>query len=302
MFRYLYLYQGSVFNGDTPFFELEPLQGSDVTRAVIFAGKNNLPFEFSSCYLYLELSTEMQIETVYKNLRMYENLLCLISGQPTHNGSTVDISSFENADDVFREYQAQESEYNQPDIQHAGLVREYNIMQLMPACVSLFNRLPQDHRAKVEKALQTFVVAEEINRSVNAHMKATVVASLHLSAIDQLADTPQLCTHKIDECPECGKSNVQHQKTSHPDEIEKLMRDLFTGNNLEQGVNLIRQSYNRVRSQFLHEGRLAGGETNGGWISSDPTNLQFMEDSVNYANTCRRLLQLYIQKYGNVQD
>jgi len=63
-------------------------------------------------------------------------------------------------------------------------------------------------------------------------------------------------------------------------------------------VRLIRKSYNRVRSLFLHEGKLSGGETEGGWISDNPTNIQFMEDGVNYMTTCRHLLQLYMQKYG----
>src|SRR5690606_1571585 len=144
-----------------------------------------------------------------------------------------------------------------------------------------------------------FMVAEEISGGVNPHTKATVSAALYLSAIDQLADNPELCSHKIDTCPDCGKRDVRHQKTSHPFEIEKLMRELFTGKNLEQGVKLIKTSYNRVRSPFLHEGRLAGGENEGGWISDDPAHLQFEEDRVNFMNTCRHLLQLYMQKYGN---
>lgn len=301
MFRYLYAYQGSVFNGDTPSYELDPIVGSEVTRAVIFAGKNNLPFNFASCHLYIETSKEMTDKTVYRNLRLYDNLLCLISGQPMYNRVSIDISGFEDVDAIFKEHFAEDQQYNQPGIQHAGLVREYNIIEKFSACVIFFNNLPSKKMKKVERSLHTFVIAEELSHNVNPQMKATVVASLYLSSIDQLADAPELCTYKMDECSVCGKKNIQHQKTSHPDEIEKLMRDLFTGTNLDHGVQLMRRSYSRVRSLFLHEGKLSGGEIDGGWISDNPKNIQFMEDSVNFMTTCRHLLQLYMQKYGNVE-
>ena len=39
MFKYLYSYPSNIFNGDTPVFELESLKGSQVKKAIVFAGK-----------------------------------------------------------------------------------------------------------------------------------------------------------------------------------------------------------------------------------------------------------------------
>jgi hypothetical protein len=272
--------------------------GSDVKRAVIFAGKPSHPIQHPICYLYLETAKRLTMNNLYRCLELYQYFLCLISGCPTFYGQTVGLSDADALDSVLEKYQAQKSEYDKPNIQHVGMVREYNVIEGLPVIIHLFNNLPDDNRSRAEKALQTFATTEEISHMPNPNKKATLTTALYLSAIDQLADNPKLCEHEIAVCPKCGKKDVRHQQTSHPDEIEKIMRELFTGKHLNDGVKLIKKSYHRVRSSFLHDGLLVGGENEGGWVSDEPKNLQFLEDSVNCMNTCRALLQLYIQKYG----
>jgi len=302
MFRYLHIYSSNIFNGDTPVFELDSLNGSDVTRAVIFAGKPSHPFGAvlgAVCYLYLELSTELKPENIYYNLHIYENLLCLVSGKPGGPGQGVDISGKRSFSEVLKEYEAEEKDYNKPNIQHHGMVREYNIIAKLPACICFLNAMRPEHREKAERALATFIIAEEIGMTVNPHTKATVRATLYLSAINQLAENPEECSHKINYCSDCRKENIAHQKAGHAKKIEDLMRELLTGTNLDRGIKLIKTGYYIVRSPFLHDGMLAGGEYKGGWIADDPLNIQFLEDLTNYMGTCRHLIELYMQKHAS---
>lgn len=278
-------------------YEVEPLQGSDVKRMVVFAGKPQGPLTSilgAVCYLYLETEVEINAQNVYKNLRVYENLLCLNTGKPAEPGNSIDLVEYKGLDDILAVFGAEEKGYNKPDIQHHGMVREYNAVAFFPLSTHLMNGMNVEDREKAERALQTFIVAEEIGRTVNPHTKSTVRATLYLSAINQLAKATEDCGYRIEACPECGKPIV-HQKTGHAKRIEELMRELLTGKNLEQGIKLIKDGYYSVRSPFLHEGMLSGGENEGGWIADDPANLQFEENLVNYMNSCRRLIQLFIQ-------
>lgn len=296
--RYLYAYPANIFNGDTPAYDVEPLKSSDVLSMVIFAGKPIGQFasmmDNAICYIYLESKAPLNEKNVYRNLRIYENLLCLNTGKPAEPGSNVDITNYPDVTSIIKEFGAEEKSYNKPDIQHHGMVREYNTVQLLPASTNFMNKMKDDEREKAERALQTFIIAEEIGYTVNPHTKATVRATLYLSAINQLAEKTEDCTHRIDKCPECSKP-VVHQKVGHAKRVEELMRKLLTGKNLEHGVKLIKSGYYSVRSPYLHEGTLSGGENEGGWIADDPENLQFEENLVNYMNTCRKLIQLYIQ-------
>lgn len=296
MYKYLYVYPHAVFNDSESSREIEPIHNSDVTLAVIFGGVQRSPVgpNFAVPYLYLESSVEIKEENLYRNLRLYENLMCLSTGKSPVIGHSIDVNDKESLDEIIREYGVDEDDYNQSDIQTAGLVKDYEAFHLLQASVYWFNRMKDDGRERAERALQTFVVAEEIGSLVNPHTKGTVRASLYLSAINQLADDPVECTaHHIDHCYTCGKDNIRHQSVGHVGQIEKLLRDNFTGDNLEFGVKFIKSSYHRVRSPFLHDGKLSGNEKNESW--SSPTALQFEEDLVNYMNTCRRLIQLYMQ-------
>lgn len=297
MFRYLYVYPSNIFNGDTPVYDVEPLKGSDITRLVVFAGKlqGSLASVFGAvCHFYIETKIQINAQNAYKNLRVYENLLFLNTGKPAEPGKSIDIAAYNGFDEVLGAFCAHKKDYDKPDIQHQGMVKEYNAVAFLPYSTRLMNKMKGEDRAKAERALQTFIIAEEIGRTVNPHTKATVRATLYLSAINQLAAHTEDCVHRIAACPECGKP-IAHQKVGHAKRIEELMRELLTGKNLEAGIKLIKSGYYSVRSPFLHEGTLAGGENEGGWVADDPANLQFEENLINYMNTCRRLIQLYIQ-------
>lgn len=296
MYKYLYVYYGAVFNDSEASREVEPIKNSDITRAVVFGGGQQRPIgpNFAAPYLYLESSAEIKEENLYRNLRLYENLMCLSTGKSPMIGHRIEIDGGKLLDKIIEEHGVSEEIYNQSGIQTAGLVKDYEAFHLLQASVHWFNKMNDEGRERVERALQTFVVAEEIGTLVNPHTKGTVRASLYLSAINQLADNPIECTaHRIAHCDTCGKDNICHQSVGHVGQIEKLLRDNFTGDNLEFGVKFIKSSYHRVRSPFLHDGKLSGNEKSGNW--SSPTSLQFEEDLVNYMNTCRRLIQLFMQ-------
>jgi hypothetical protein len=95
-----------------------------------------------------------------------------------------------------------------------------------------------------------------------------------LSVINQLADDPIECTeYHVGHCEVCGKDNISHQSVGHVSQIEKLLQDNFIGDNVEFGVKFIKKSYHRVRSPFLHDGKLSGNEKDGQW--SSPRGGQF---------------------------
>lgn len=219
----------------------------------------------------------------------------MATGKPSTLSTKIDISSFRTFSEIKKEYKATRELHDQPKMQTSGMVPDRRALGYFYASVYYFNRMTKERRLRLERALHTFVVAEEIGTLVNPQTKDTVVASLYLSAINQLAESPKNCSHTISRCPVCGKSDIQHQTTSHTGQIEALMREYFTGKQLKSGIKFIKKSYHNVRSLFLHEGKLSGNELNEyDWGS--PTYARHMEDLVNYQITCRRLLQLFIQK------
>lgn len=296
MYKYLYAYYGAAYNDSEAYREIEPIEKSDITRAVVFGGLRNdfIGPNFAVPYLYLETKSEIKEDNLYRNLRLYENLICLSTGKSPVIGYRVEIDDKSSLEEIIKAHGATKEILDQPGIQTAGLVKDYEAFHLLQASIHWFNRMDDEARERAERALQTFVVAEEMGTLVNPHTKGTVRAALYLSAINQLADDPIECEdYRIQHCETCGKDNIRHQAVGHVGQIEKLLRDNFTGKNLESGVKFIKNSYHRVRSPFLHDGKLSGNEKSGGW--SAPTALQFEEDLVNYMNTCRRLIQLFMQ-------
>jgi hypothetical protein len=294
--KYLFAYNNGIYNDSEAYREIESIKDSDITRAVVFGGssENFIGSIFAIPHLYLESKNEIKEDRIYRNLRIYENLINLCTGKLLVVGNSVEISSKDSFEDIMQRLGAPIEIYNQPGIQTAGLVRDYEAFHLLQASVHWFNRMDDKDMKRAEQALQTFVVAEEMGTLVNPHTKDTVRASLYLSAINQLADDPIECTeYHVDHCEVCGKDNISHQSVGHVGQIEKLLRDNFTGDNVEFGVKFIKKSYHRVRSPFLHDGKLSGNEKDGQW--SSPTALQFEEDLANYISTSRRLIQLFMQ-------
>ena len=294
--KYLFAYNNGIYNDSEAYREIEPIKDSDITRAVVFGGSTSQfnGSSFAIPYLYLESKNEIKEDRIYRNLRLYENLINLCTGKLLVTSVPMEINDDHSFEEIMQGFAIPVEVYNQSGIQTAGLVRDYEAFHLLQASVHWFNRMDDQDMKRVEQALQTFVVAEEIGTLVNPHTKGTVRASLYLSAINQLADDPIECTeYRIDHCDVCGKNNIRHQSVGHVGQIEKLLRDNFTGDNVERGVKFIKKSYHRVRSPFLHDGKLSGNERDSQW--SSPTALQFEEDLANYAGTARRLIQLFMQ-------
>ena len=82
-------------------------------------------------------------------------------------GHPIEIDGGKSIDEIVKEFGVGEEVYNQPGIQTAGLVKDYEAFYLLQASVHWFNRMNDEGCERVERALQTFVVAEEIGTLVN---------------------------------------------------------------------------------------------------------------------------------------
>ncbi len=93
MYKYLYAYHGAVYNDSEASREIEPIKNSNITRAVVFGGvrQHSIGSNFATPYLYLESSAKLKEDNLYRNLRLYENLICLSTGKRPMIGHPIEI-------------------------------------------------------------------------------------------------------------------------------------------------------------------------------------------------------------------
>lgn len=92
-------------------------------------------------------------------------------------------------------------------------------------------------------------------------------------------------------CEKCGAKTGNTHSTSRTYEIEKLIRDLMTGN-LDEIIKKVKNRYSELRSRFLHAGFLSAGEKEGGFLFSisSEKEKELIEDMINIAWLNRKLL------------
>lgn len=293
MSKYLFLFHYNTYNNEQPHYELEPLPQSDINKAIVFAGdlNNKRPFDRQKTFLYLETSKPLSSSNMYSNLYRISNLLLLTTGLPS-DAMEHDISNLSNFEAILKKYKAQT--FYEKGINYGGMVNEHNPIGKLAFFCKLLQKLTNDELLRFEKALQTFVWAQEIQRLPNPHLKYTLYMTLLLSSINQLADDLKKLASSV-ECPHCGKKINRKSRTTHTSEIEKLIRGLITGSNVDIAVKMVKKLYHDLRSSFLHDGLLAGGEWEGGFLGGVKNEKELVENMANLTILNRILLLSFVQ-------
>jgi len=262
----------------------------------MFAGKSTIHPQLPRCtYLFLETNEAIKDSNRYQNLIFLEQLLHLATYMPA-DSRPVDIKQKDSFEALFEAHRS--DEYYDKDTRYVTRIRDENTINRLRTYCDFLQELDSKDLLRFQNALQTYTWAREIEDLPNPHLKYTLFMTLYLSAINQLADNPRpKCpSHLV--CPDCSESvNMKHQDGSHAEEMEKLLRRLFTGKNLDQGIKRMKRLYNNLRSDYLHDGLLSGEERRGGFLSDDgKQRTEILEDMFNTAMLVRQLLELFIQE------
>lgn len=294
IYRYLFHFPHNTYNNENPLYEIIPISNSDIQKGYMFAGRIQLTrtLRDRETFLYLEASAPLSEANIYKNLYLLCYLLKLATGLPA-TPESVDIADLDSFSTVFKKYQA--DLFFEKHINYGGLINDKNPIMRIPVYTKYLNKLPQKDLQKFENALQTYIWAEEIQHMPNPHLRYTLYMTLFLSSIDQLADNPRpLCSSPL-VCPDCKQTLNTKHSTSHAKEIENLIRKLLTGSEVNSTIQKIKKSYNDLRSKFLHDGLLVGGERDGGFFAPAIPGENLVEDMANLTLLNRKLLELFLQ-------
>ncbi len=287
----------NTYNNEAPAYEVQPLPKSDLEKIVVFAGKVELTprLRDRETFLYLETKVLLNDSNGYGNLRILSYLIELATGlfsEPIY----LDISELTTFEEVLDKYKAER--FHEPGVSYGGMVNDDNPIMKIPLYSKYLNCLVGKDIKKFENALQTYIWAQEIQRLPNPQLHYTLYMTLFLSSIDQLAENPRpvhpACTSRL-VCPDCGETLNMKHSTSHVAEIERLIRSLITGNDVDVIVARVKKLYHQLRSNFLHDGLLSGGERDGGFLAGITSEIELMEDMANLTTLNRKLLELFLQ-------
>lgn len=299
MHHYLYSYVGNTYNNEQQSYELVPIPGSNITKAVLFAGHDNsgvgvLPMLPRNTFLYLETDEPITSANRYQNLLLISQMVQLETGLPAEPVE-IDTSAIHNFDEALSRYGS--DVYYEPGVSYGGMVNTPDGIAKVATLCHFMNMASGEDATKFKNALQSFAWAQETSR-VNPNLKYTLFMSLYLSSINQLANNPSPVCNSPLMCPDCGENLGKH-KTSHASEMKDLVRHLITGKGADNFVALIGRLYHNLRSSYLHDGLLSGGEREGGFLaefsSDDPRHIQLVEDMANVEVLNRILLGLFLQ-------
>lgn len=121
--------------------------------------------------------------------------------------------------------------------------------------------------------------------------------TLHLASIDQLASNPKPLHDSKAKlvCPVCDQDVDFRHSTSHKDEIVKMI-DEMVDLQKEEWKALASRLYHPVRSNFVHDGDLAGSEDIGGFIALWMEATELVEDDHNLMILNKMLLEKFLQQ------
>ncbi len=260
--RNLFILIMNIYNNKKPYYEIMPLRDSNIKRAIIFCGKIskkiNCPQNMlGSTSLYLETYEVINENNYFKNVQRLLNLIWLSTDLPI-DYQTEEMEGYDDFEKIYNDYKCEM--FCDPNIIQGHPITRNPIFRVTNYCY-LINKLSDKDFEKFDNALNTYIWAQEITRLPNYHLKYTLYMTLYLSSINQLADDPQpICGSLGDSvpyliCEKCGKKTGLTHVTSHNEEIEKLIKDLTTGNN-DKIIKKIKKSYHKLRSKYLHTGLL----------------------------------------------
>jgi len=312
MHKYLFQLKINTYNNRNPFYEIESLPNSDIKRVVLFGGQMQSLGRFkpigrirdiATTFIYLETIKPIEPENRYHNLEKLCQMICLATGQPA-NPEEVKIDQNTTFESVFEEYK--HSNHFEDGVVYGGRVVEPNPIEKVVAYSHFLHKIDSGNNEKFENALQTFCWAYELEMLPNPHLKYTLCMTLYLSSINQLADNPKIKCRGDFMCTVCGDKipNKEHSLSSHSKEMEKLIRNLITGDNVDLAVAQTKKLYSKIRSTYLHDGLLRGNERQGGFLADieSEENQKLVEDSMNLSTLNRMLIELFLQHQANQID
>lgn len=288
-------FPGLIYNAEHSSYNLTPLPGSVMTAGKIFAtNRRSIPIgDLGSVAVAIEISEEIDEANYYKSIERLKNLICLAFTSKPQENRWRDISE-QTLDEVVDNNLA--DQFYNPDIRYAGQM-DWDSPLRVAAYSQLISRMPAAKQKRFWQALQTFAYAREIAHLPNPQYRYTLYLSLHLASIDQLANNPTNLHNRSDKlsCPVCGELSMTHN-TSHVEEIEKFIRSLVEPDRVEVWIELLRRLYHPVRSNFVHDGELAGLEDIGGFIALWTSNVELAENDINIMILNKMLLEKYLQQ------
>lgn len=295
IWRYLFKLQ-NFYNNKKPFYKIDSLRQSDINEAYFFAGvQDHSQFDISITYLYIELSKELNEENHYANLQRLLNLIALETIQVS-NFKEVAIKQSDNFQKIYKIYKT--NKYSSNKSFHP-LAPEPNHIFRVQRLVMLLSKLPPKNFEKFDNSLNTFIWALEVRQNINPHLKFTLYMMLLLSSIEQLCDEPKYCKlHEL--CTECKREMFHHKKgEGQSNSLKSLIEGLLTGTGVDEGVKRVQRLYIKLRSPFLHSGKLYGEEKKGGFLSAVSRDKELLEDEVNILIMNKILLEQFcVKKVG----
>jgi hypothetical protein len=309
--QYLYCFPSNTYNNEELYYEFPALIGA-TKRAVVFAGSREslgLPvvahfMDAGITCLYLETETPITQENLYETFLLHSYLIWLATGLPTNNERTIkindDLDTFEK---VFEKYGKTNS--YQEGVSYGGMVRDVNPLQRFRAYGRFLVDLSEKDVQKFENALQTYIWAQEMQMLPNPHRKYTLYMTLFVASIEQLADEQghnavggKECKSKI-VCPDCSVEIYGYHKSGIAKNCENLIRELLTGDKVDEAASLFKMLYSKVRSGYIHAGKLSGDERSGGFLVGgmmSDSQKSIIENMANIENLSRMMLELFLQK------
>lgn len=290
--KYLFKLPPSTYNNEKSFYEIPTLPGSDISKTIVFCGMRSMEGDLPRgvVYVYLELKEELTEKNQHNNLYLLLNLIWLATGLPI-DSQQIKLKRSDDFKDVYKKFKCKKFYYR--NMNFGGLVRDKSPIGRVVGYVSLMQKIKSGDLMKFEDALNTYIWAKEIGRLPNPHLKYTLFMTLYLSSINQLANDPEKCDIQV-VCSGCKKDLTGHFKTSHVNEIELLIRELITGNNVDSAVKIIKDLYHPLRSSFLHSGLLHGSEKKGGFLFDSKSEIKLVENMANIEILNRQLLEQFL--------
>jgi hypothetical protein len=303
--RYLFRFPINTYNNEKPSYEVIPLRNSDVQKIVIFAGKKELTSTLidREIFLYLETNVPLSDSNRYKNLRILCYLLELATGLP-YEPIEINVAELTSFEKIFDKFKAEL--FSKPEFRYGGLVSDKNPVMRIPIYSKYLSLLSDLDLIKFENALQTYIWAREIQGLPNPQLHYTLYMTLFLSSIEQLIDSPSACGYKpVPVCGGCGKQFINHhpKDKGNKQAIESFIREMLTGNGVDDAVKRVNRLYGKLRSSFLHSGTLSGAERVGGFMSESGSDMNLiLEDMMNTLVLNRQLLEQFLQRGQNKHE
>lgn len=295
--KYLSRLPFNAYNNERPWYEIQPLPFSNHLKVYLFAGKDDIRKDCPAIHVYLELAEKLNEQNQFANIQRLLSLIYLETGLSTPPTS-IPVDRLNNFDMVFANFGVNNC-YN-PTVGYHSTAPEPNHIVRVQVLAKLLSGLSEKNFEKFDNALNTYVWALDLMALTNPHLKYTLQMTLFLSSMNQLANKPVFCTEQP-KCSKCGKNQL-HQEIGEKQSVINLIRELITGDDVDQTVKMVSNLYGELRSSFLHAGSLSGMEKRGGFLSSfDKDSNKLVEDQMNILLLNRTLLKQFVVKRQEVK-